>query len=340
MKVKDIVLQVLQQALHDERHVDGYVSGEELAELCHVSRVSVWKAVKALRAKGFAIDAVTNKGYKFMHSDICTKDSILSFMPECHDVSIRFYDSIDSTNTEAKRLLLQEDKNVLHKTVLVALQQSAGKGRFGRHFYSPAVTGIYFSIIYIPRHYMHPGFVTAAAAVGLCRSIYSVYGVHCGIKWTNDIIHKGKKVAGILTEGIASFETGSIDSIIIGCGINIIPNSSLPIDLKDSVGCICLKNADAKRSMLCASAIQEIYAILDGDDEYKKEAMKEYKSRSVLIGKQITVYPLPGGTEKCCEGTRAYTCRVLDVLDNGVLSVQNENGDVIQLQSGEVSLHG
>ena len=332
MNVKEIVLETLQKALKDEslsdRHPEGYVSGEELAEICNVSRVSVWKAVESLRTKGFVIDAVTNKGYKFIHSDIFNKDQIESFLPDGHDFGIRFYDCIDSTNTEAKRLLLQEEKKFLHKTIVVAMQQSAGRGRFGRTFFSPARTGIYFSIIYIPNHYMHPGSVTAAAAVGLCRSILGVYGVQCGIKWTNDIIYNGKKVAGVLTEGISDFETGRIESIIIGCGINIIPNESFPVDLQNDAGCICLQNSDAKRSLFCATAIKEICSILDGNESFKKDAMKEYKANSVLLGKKITVYPFGS----------PYECTAIDILDNGVLCVQKKNGDIIQLQSGEVSL--
>ena len=329
MKVKEIVLETLQKALQDKKYPDGYVSGEELAELCNVSRVSVWKAIKSLRATGIAIDASTNKGYKFIHSDIFNKDLIQSFLHDAHDYDIRFYDCIDSTNTEAKRLLLQDLKKSLHKTVIVASQQSAGRGRFGRLFFSPSVTGIYFSIIYIPKHFMHPGFITTAAAVGLCRSILSVYGVKCGIKWTNDIICDGKKVAGVLTEGISNFETGTIDSIIIGCGINIIPNEAFPAELNNIAGSICMLNTDAKRSLFCATAINEICAILDGDDLTKEKALKEYKALSVLIGKKITVHPLHDAP---------YECTAIDILENGILSVKKENGDIIHLQSGEVSL--
>ncbi|MCR5762163.1 MAG: biotin--[acetyl-CoA-carboxylase] ligase [Treponema sp.] len=338
MKVKDVVLKTLLDALTDDQYPDGYVSGERLAELCNVTRVSVWKAVNYLRSKGIAIDAVTNKGYKFIYSDIFTKDSILSLLPEKHDFKIRFYDTIDSTNTEAKRLLLKEEKNYLHKTVIVANQQTAGRGRFDRAFFSPSSTGIYFSIIYIPNGYIHPGNITAAAAVGLYRSILSVYGVKCGIKWTNDIVLDGKKIAGVLTEGITNFETGSIDSLIIGCGVNIIPNTNFPSDLSDIAGSICSNNADARRSLLCSSAIKEICNILDGDDLYKKNAMQEYKDCSVLMGKKVSVHPVYAVTKNHLPANNSYECTVIDILDNGVLAVKKENGEIVHLESGEVSL--
>lgn len=332
MKLKDIVLNKLQEAIADDKYEDGFVSGEELAESCNVTRMSIWKAVNSLRGLGVSIEAVQNKGYRFLYSDLFSKDRITSFLSDANNFDIRFYNNIDSTNTEAKRLLLEGNRNELNKTILVAEKQSSGRGRFGRSFYSPGNSGIYFTAIYIPSSSVKPGFITASAAVALCRSIKAVYGADCGIKWTNDILYNDLKVAGILTEGVTDFETGSISAIVIGCGVNIIPDKSMPDELKNKAGSICSQETDAKRSLFCATAINEIFNILDGSDEIKQHAMQEYKDKSVLIGKEISVYPVS------TDNTNSYKCTVIDILDNAVLSVRLENGEMRLINSGEVSL--
>ena len=335
MNVKDVVLKTLMEAKSSGLN-GGFVSGEELARFCGVSRMSIWKAVKTLKTQGVAIDAATNKGYRYLYTDVFTKDSLTSLLTEKDGFSVRFYDMVDSTNTQAKRLIMLEDFSVLnsslHKTVIVSASQSDGYGRFGRSFFSPCGTGIYFSIIYIPKSFVHPGFITASAAVGLCRSIKKIFDVDCGIKWANDIIVSGKKVAGILTEGITDFESGSIQAVVIGCGINIVPDNSFPKDLMDKAGSICSNNIDTKRNLLCASSVKEILAILDGDDLYRTYAFQEYRNRSVLRGKKICVHPVCEGKEK------SYDCTVLDILDNAVLSVRREDGTVAFINSGEVTL--
>ena len=122
-------------------------------------------------------------------------------------VRLEYFDIIDSTNSEAKRRLgavPPEEYRLFHKTVLVAGEQTAGRGRLGRKFYSPGGTGLYFSLVYAAGSVSDPGKITAVAAVAVCRAIKSVFNVDAGIKWVNDIFVSGKKVCGILTEGIVN----------------------------------------------------------------------------------------------------------------------------------------
>ena len=146
-----------------------------------------------------------------------------------------------------------------------------------------------------------------------------------------DIYIDGKKVCGILTEGVCNFETGLIESAIIGIGINIANNSELPQDVAGGV--ISGDENNTKRSELAAGVISELLSILDGGEESIKKSMEEYKSRSFLIGQEINVSPVIGQTEN------DYICKVLDITEEAKLVVELEDGSKKTLDCGEVSIH-
>ena len=139
MSVKEKIYSELEKA-------SDFISGQDLADACGVTRASVWKAIKSLQEEGANIEAVTNKGYKLITDNIFNQASIEKYLST--NSKIIFYETIDSTNTQAKRLLTETSAALLNKTVLIAAEQTAGRGRLGRSFYSPKQTGIYFSIIY------------------------------------------------------------------------------------------------------------------------------------------------------------------------------------------------
>lgn len=329
MTVKETVLRELKNA-------DDFISGEELAERCHVTRASVWKAVKKIQDEGAEILAVNNRGYKLVNEDFYSKSEIEKFLRQKNASDfprVDFYEQIDSTNTQAKRLLLEKNCHELHKTVVVAASQTAGKGRLGRHFYSPAKTGIYFSIIFAPQNGFDTATLTAHAAVGICRAIKNTFGIETKIKWVNDIFLNDSKVCGILTEGTANLETGKIDAAIIGIGINIKTSSEIPEEILKTAGSILSDGKSYNRSAFLAECITEVLKILEGDEKSKKDSIKEYRGRSNLIGKEITVTPVIN-VEK-----GKYKCRVKDISDDAKLVVQTQDGKILYLDSGEVSLH-
>src|SRR5574344_1119714 len=208
-----------------------FVSGEDLASRCGISRQAVWKAVNALRSDGVRVDAVTNRGYRLeMAPEQLSAEAVNALIPEQLGVHAFVYESIDSTNSEAKRrCAAAPDCRALNRTVIVAGAQTAGRGRLGRSFFSPAGTGVYLSIIYAPEAGISsPAVLMSSAAVGVCRALQSVYGVDAQIKWVNDVFLRGQKVCGILTEGVTDFETGRIDYAVVGIGINILPGSFPP----------------------------------------------------------------------------------------------------------------
>ncbi|MCR4954036.1 MAG: biotin--[acetyl-CoA-carboxylase] ligase [Treponema sp.] len=232
------------------------VSGEKLAAECGVSRAAIWKAVNALRSEGIAIEGTTNGGYILCDDDIFTTESftqiLQKYFPDFANSNIEVFKEIDSTNTYAKRVLTEcgNLRNVdgtltsagkkYHQSIIAAESQTAGRGRLGRTFVSPAKTGIYLSVIYAPvGGITNPAKITAFSAVAVCRAIKELYGIECQIKWINDIYAGGKKICGILTEGFTNFETGTIESAIIGIGINMRDNPALfPTEVAKVAGSI------------------------------------------------------------------------------------------------------
>ncbi len=340
MNTKDKVLSLLVN--------DKTVSGEKLASLCGVSRAAIWKAVNALRTQGIQIEGTTNGGYRLCDDDIFTQDffeQTLSIdFPELKGFHSEIFKEIDSTNTYAKKLLSQAGNLRLpdgsltvagkkyHNSIICTESQTAGRGRLGRSFISPAKTGVYLSIIYAPQGGIKdPAKITAFSAVAVCRAVKELYGIECQIKWINDIYLNGKKICGILTEGFTDFETGTIESAIIGIGINIRDNPAFEQNNVSQIAGSIEAALDKKitRCKLAALIYANVLKILEEDSA---TVISEYKKASFLIGKTITVHPIIGDDKS------TYTAKAIDIDQNASLIVELPNGTIKALSSGEVSL--
>ncbi len=280
---------------------------------------------------------------------------------EIPQVKAEHFAVIDSTNSEAMRRFSGLAPSLypsLHKTLLVADEQTDGCGRLGRQFYSPAKTGVYFSLIFVDKAISAPSVITASAAVAVCRAISMVFTVDAKIKWVNDVFVDGKKVCGILTEGIVNPQNGRIEAAVIGIGINILENGNMPQALESVVGRICdassldlqkksdnatdADNADAvdlekwlfeKRERLIQETVLHILKILENPAKEFPDAMREYKRRSNLLGRTITFSPVIGDEKQF------FQCTVLDITDDAKLLVKMDDGSQKTLESGEVTLH-
>lgn len=346
MTTKEKVLEILTQ------NTGNPVSGEKLAESCGISRAAIWKAVKSLREQGCNIEGTTNGGY-VLHgaADILTTETVVQELganyPELSSSHVETFDVIDSTNTYAKRILaecgnlrmpdgkLTAAGQKYHKSIYIAECQTAGRGRLGRTFYSPEKTGIYLTVIYAPLGGItQPALLTAFSAVAACRVLKRLYNIDPKIKWINDIYINGKKVSGILTEGSTNFETGQIESAIIGIGINIADNPDVfPPEVAQVAGSItgsAEKAPQVTRSQLSAQVAGEIIRILEEDSV---KVMQEYKNLSFMIGQTVEVHPVIGDDKS------VYKAKVIDIDDNAALVVETEDGTIKSLNSGEVSLH-
>lgn len=256
------------------------------------------------------------------------------FIPEDFSIDkVHVFDSIDSTNSELlRRLENARDVNDLSKTLVSASSQSAGRGRVGRKFYSPDKTGIYFSFVHIPgTKDFNPAAITASASVAVSRAIEKVFGVETKIKWVNDVYVGEKKVSGILAEGFSG-QSGFVQAVVIGIGINIVMESC-DADIGKAGGII---SADALeyspptyRSKLLAACMKELFFILDTNQDF----IDEYREKSFLKNKIVKVSPLAGN------GSGSYEAKVLDITDSACLLVQMADGTKKELSSGEVTLH-
>lgn len=310
MSLKDDILYVLLNSKE-------YVSGEELAKRFGKSRAAVWKAVKGLISDGYNIDAVTNRGYRLTeYNNLISSQSIQAMMKNRIDVI--YYSTTDSTNNCCKRLLADGKDGVF---LVVAEKQTAGRGRQGKSFYSPPETGIYFSLVIRPKTSLQNAVTaTTAAAVAVCKAVEALTDKKPKIKWVNDVYLDGKKICGILTEAIADFESGTVDSVIIGIGVNVSTND-FPQEL-DSAGSL---NDNVNRSALIA-AIADALLDIAGGNYYA--FIDYYRSHSMVIGEKI----------KFIQNGRVTPALAVAIDESGGLEVELENGAHTVLRSGEISI--
>lgn len=262
------------------------------------------------------------------------------------------FKKIDSTNAEALRRIEGESKNgqdflrALDQTVIAADEQSSGRGRLKRAFYSPAKTGVYFTAIYAPqKEIQEPALLTASAAVAVCRSLKEFFGADAKIKWVNDVYVSGKKVCGILAEGHLGPD-GKIDAAAIGIGINIYPND-FPAEIAARAGSVLpdafgasnnreeAKNSGGAhadiRKNLARDVSQKLFDILS-DASKTRAALDEYAALSFIVGKTITVLPVIG------DENSAYAATVLGIDKKARLLVRLNDGSERALSSGEISI--
>ncbi len=258
------------------------LSGQYLADKYNVSRNAVWKTVNALKKSGYVIVSGKNSGYYLAEgNDIISEQGIRYFLgSDDNELPIKVYDVIDSTNNEAKRLMISDD---VSRMLLVANQQTAGRGRLGRNFYSPADSGIYMSLIYrVPGGVKNPMMITMAAAVAVVRAIEKLTDIRPGIKWVNDIFVGDKKVCGILSEAVTDLETGMAENIVVGIGINM-KKSNFPEELRSIASSLYAE--DVTRNHMIAEVTNNLIELFGSFDA--EIFMPEYISHNIVVGKRV-----------------------------------------------------
>jgi BirA family biotin operon repressor/biotin-[acetyl-CoA-carboxylase] ligase len=363
LTVKEQILSLLAE------NVDHPISGQRLAHECGVSRTAIWKAVASLRGEGYSIEAAQKAGYRLdPATDILSSAGIMIALEEDrqtstqtanipHSRSITVHKSIDSTNTQAKRLLaevatfrtstgtLTQAAENLHTAVIIAQEQTGGRGRLGRSFYSPPNSGLYISCIYFPKTAVHePASITAAAAVAIRRALYHLYHIESSIKWVNDLFLDGKKICGILTEGITDLETGTIDALVIGAGINLrTPQGGFPGEISSVAGALqntgfLQDNQETSdkdkshrifRNDVAAAVMHELLSVFQSVESNDIQSiMTEYKQHSLVLGKTLQI----------SSGGESYHALATDIDSQAHLIVTTDDGKQKILHSGEVSL--
>ena len=322
MKTKEKLLQLL------DENKNNWVSGEITAQKLSISRAAIWKAVKSLRSDGYLIDAVRNRGYRLVSdADVLSELGIWKYLqPECSSLDIQVVSEVGSTNDSLREKAIG---GYPEGTVLIAGMQTDGKGRLGRRFYSPADTGVYMSILLRPTD-IPPSKalrLTTAAAVAVCRAIESVSGKEPKIKWVNDVYLDNRKICGILTEGAVSLESGSLDYVVLGVGINVYcPEKGFPADIEDIAGYIFDEKMSDGKNKIASAFLNNFMKIYQSGD--LESFIDEYRKRNFVIGKNI--YVINDGFIR-----KAFA---LDIDDNCRLIVCFEDGKIEHLETGEISI--
>ncbi len=329
MSVKEEVLTLLEANRSED------LSGQQIADLLQVSRTAVWKAVKNLEEEGYEIHAASNRGYRLLNdSDVLSEAGIrLSLESAYKDYPVVVLKDTDSTNQEVKRRALEGAR---HGLLVLAEHQTAGKGRKGRGFYSPDRAGIYMSILFRPtgENASNVVLITTAAAVAVCRAIRKTLGEQPQIKWVNDVYLRGRKICGILTEAVSDFESGGIDTVVVGIGINYRePEGGFPEEIRQTAGVVCEGGKIVPRNVLVAEVANELYRLYEGLSQ--KTFMEDYKKWSNVLGKEVRFSTGYANVPES-EGQWQYGTAV-DIDEDGGLVVLVDGKEKV-LRTGEITL--
>lgn len=321
---KDAVLAIL-------RKETGYISGEHISQLLGVSRAAVNTAVKALRAEGYEISSSTNKGYHLEAApNSITAKELSVYLPEERMQSVECLDSVDSTNNRLRELALAGAPN---GQVVLANRQTQGRGRRGRAFASPQDNGIYLSILFYPDSLpTDVAEITAWTAVATNNAIAEICGVRTGIKWVNDLVLNRKKLCGILTEMSVESESGYIQYIIIGIGINVNEQAEdFPEEVRHIATSLAMETGKAhSRARLAAALIRELDKMGQAWPEGKQAYLEAYRRDNITTGKEITVV----------RGAEEAPAFAVAIGDDFSLRVRYADGRSEALSSGEISIKG
>ena len=296
----------------------GYISGQQLAEALGVSRAAIHKAALALTAQGYALDSAPRRGYRLAGGDPFCAEAVGEY-----PAPIYLYDTLESSNLTAKQLALA---GAPHGTLVLAGQQKAGRGRPGRRFESPAGEGVYCSLLLRPAlSAADAQTATIGAAVAVCRAVQTLCGLELAIKWVNDLYYRGKKVCGILTEAGTDLESGQLEWLVVGIGLNLTATAEdFPPELTAKAGSLYPGGpAPVSRAALAGAIGRELLALCPGF-----ACLDEYRARCFVPGHWVTV----------CTGTETYAAQALSIDDAGRLVVQREGGRTEALRCGEVTI--
>lgn len=305
----------------------GYLSGAELGSRLRVSRTAVWKHIKLLERDGYVIEAVPSKGYRLTFSPdvLRISDVLQGLSTQIIGRAIRYDAEVVSTNVLAMGMA---QRGAVEGTVIVAEQQTGGKGRLGRNWISPK-GNLYFSIILRPAMPSHRApLVTLMGAVAVVAAIRRTADISAGIKWPNDILVAGKKVGGILTE--MSAEPDRIKQLVLGIGVNVnMDPGGFPPDVgKLSTTLAVESGAQVNRTRLLRDLLRHL------DQWYLRFLMNEgavldaWRSLNVTLGHQVTVST--GG--EVIEGLAT------DIDRDGRLIVSPPGGSQRTVSAGDVTI--
>lgn len=314
------------------KEADDHISGQQLCEQFQVSRTAVWKVINQLKEEGYQVEAVRNKGYRIIESpDVLTREELAVQIGDATrwaGQEIVCFTETDSTNVRARKL---GENGAAHGTLVVAEQQTAGRGRRGRGWESPAGSSIYMSLLLRPEFLPNKApMLTIVMAYSVATALREQTGLDFRIKWPNDIVLNGKKVVGILTE--MSTEIEYINHVVIGVGINV-NTEAFPEEICATATSIRRESGKIwRRAELIAAILRQFEVqyerfVKEEDLAYLREA---YDAVLVNCNREVRILGEKDG----------YRAVALGIDDQGELLVRKEDGTVTSVYAGEVSVRG
>jgi BirA family biotin operon repressor/biotin-[acetyl-CoA-carboxylase] ligase len=308
----------------------GAVSGAELSQQLAVSRAAIWARIQELRALGYEIEASPHLGYRLLSApDLLHADDLLSRLGRTRVIGrdLRVFEETTSTNDVIEKLARD---GVKEGVVVFAESQTRGRGRLGRKWLSPARRGLWFSILLRPR--MRPQDttqLTVASATALRRAIATLTGLKAEIKWPNDILVNGRKVAGILTE--LNAELDQVKYVILGIGVDVnLGPGEFPAELRKLATSL---KAELGKPIARAELAVAILRELDADytrvmaGEFAAVA-DEWQAHCGTLGRAVTIRA----------GERQIQGRAETLGDEGALLLRTEHGHLERIVGGDLTL--
>ena len=322
MKNKVLIL------LKDNR--DCYISGEEICKTLGVSRTAVWKHIQVLRDDGYRIDSLSRKGYCLtgIPDRLYPEEIKTGLLTKRLGTNIKYFELLESTNNTAKELAGNKVSSA-EGMIVVAEEQTGGRGRLGRSWYAPYGKGVWMTVLLRPQVRLEIVYqITMVTAVAVLRAVRSVCGIVPEIKWPNDLQYGGKKLCGILTE--MSAEADRVNYVVVGMGINTAPAGDLiPLEIQHQVTSLSEITGESVDRVKLA---QEILRELENCYESWLAGgfpilLNEWKGNCNSLNRQVTVKTL----------SEVYTGWAEDVDSDGALLLKLDSGELKKFVSGDVS---
>ncbi|NLW47581.1 MAG: biotin--[acetyl-CoA-carboxylase] ligase [Firmicutes bacterium] len=310
-----------------KEHLGNYVSGETLAKISGITRAGIWKQINQLREMGYEISSSPRKGYCLTKTPELNPFEILEGLKtKRFGREIHFQPETDSTNRWAKRLAVE---GAVEGGLCLAESQTQGRGRLGRSWFSTPGKGLCFSLVLRPK--INPSELagmTILTAVSMAQAIYNVTKIQVQVKWPNDLVFDGRKLAGILAE--VNGEADMINYLIIGLGLNVNQRAEeFPDELKPLVASLqMIKGSDLSRRMI----LQEFLRIFEINyDRLPNGSLLEIvayaKKNSATLGKTVRINQ---GYHRTLSG------EAVDLDDDGSLWLKEPSGSMIRVYAGEI----
>lgn len=306
-----------------------FISGEEMSRRLSISRTAVWKQINKLRSLGYEFEAVSNKGYRIlMKPDTLDKLTLTNALnTKIMGSNLEIMMSTVSTQEEARQ---RAELDAPEGTLIIAEEQTGGKGRMGRKWFSPSGKGIWMSLILRPQQALeYTSQLTLLTGVAVCRAIRKTTKLQVGIKWPNDILLNQRKISGILLE--STIEDKVVRYCIAGIGISVnVDSDQYPEEIRDIATSLKIANgAPVDRTMLIAAVLEEfetLYSLYNEEGFVPIASL--WEALSVTINHEVVINTAQGRREGIAVG-----------LDpSGALLVDIGMGNVVKVISGDVVL--